>query len=86
MRTTRTWPVSVSTSTSAKLAPCAPLPDRPGFHCPRTLSPAAGRAAQACFHVRLLPLPAIVPASNRTPSGSAPNSGATALAIATLAL
>src|ERR1700733_10482916 len=86
MRTTCTWPVSVSTSTSAKLAPWAPLEERPKTHSPRAEIPADGSAAQACFQSSVLPLAATVRSAKTIWDGVAPSTGARALAMAALAL
>jgi hypothetical protein len=83
----RTWPVSVSTSTSAKTAPCTPLACRFAFHSPCAVTPAAGSAAHACFHASDLPPALTCPAAKRTSSGFAPpSSGATFSATARRAL
>src|SRR5689334_9381012 len=81
-----TWPVSTSTSTSAKHTPWTPVEARLFFHSPRSETPAAGSAAHACFHCIDLPPPLTLPPSYFTSSGLQPRSGATALLIALRAL
>src|ERR1700722_108863 len=79
-------PVSTSTSTSANVTPCVLLSDNHRFHVPCTISPASESVAQACLKLNDFPPPDTVPSAKTTSSGLHDSSGATRLAISTLAL
>src|SRR6266566_9656291 len=73
----RTLPVSTSTSTSAKQTPWTPRLWRSCRHWPWAVTPAAGSAAQACFHESDFPPNVTLPPAKAISSGFAfPSSGA----------
>src|SRR5467141_34895 len=73
----------MSTSTSAKHAPCTPEAARLELHSPLPVTPAEGRAEQACFHVMDFPPPVTFAPSKLTSSGlTPPKSGETFSATA----
>src|SRR5438270_7173643 len=76
----------MSTSTSAKDAPCAPLSERPGCHSPRADKPPEPRAAQACFHESDFSPAVTLPSASVIASAGTPITPASFFAIAILAL